>query len=216
MYKLFLNIALTLSLIGLSTHLSACSSDSEITSANASISELEKIDITTDDLSDEVKEGLIFMREEEKLARDVYTYFFEKYQARIFNNISRSESRHMFSLKNLLDRYGLTDPITDDVSGQFVNDDLQELYNTLTEQGNESLAAALEVGAIIEEVDILDLLSNLELVDDANLDIKRVYVNLGKGSESHLKAFVRNLSSQGVTYSPHYLSEEQYIAIIGR
>ncbi|MBU1099343.1 MAG: DUF2202 domain-containing protein [Bacteroidetes bacterium] len=215
MYKLFFNIVISLSILGLSAHLSACSSDSETASLTASVSELAKVDIASADLTDEVANGIIFMREEEKLARDVYSYFYEKYQARIFTNISRSETRHMSSVKTLLERYELEDPITEDVSGQFVNAELQELYNTLVEQGNESLAAALEVGAIIEEVDILDLLSNLGLVDAANPDIVSVYANLGKGSESHLKAFVRNLSAQGITYTPHYLTEEQYIAIIG-
>ena len=57
-------------------------------------------------LSDEEKAALLFLREEEKLARDVYTALSATWNARVFSNISASESRHMASVKTLLDRYG--------------------------------------------------------------------------------------------------------------
>ena len=39
--------------------------------------------------------SLAFMREEEKLARDVYTNLYAKWGVSIFNNISKSEQTHM-------------------------------------------------------------------------------------------------------------------------
>jgi len=67
------------------------------------------------------------MREEEKLARDVYNTFYAQWGARVFNNIATSESRHMASIKTLPDRCGLTDPVGVDIPGDFVNSDLRAL-----------------------------------------------------------------------------------------
>lgn len=39
-------------------------------------------------------EHITYIREEEKLARDVYLTLYELYQASIFENISESEQRH--------------------------------------------------------------------------------------------------------------------------
>lgn len=95
----------------------------------------------------------------------------------------------------------------------FKNETLQDLYNTLIDQGCVSLIEALEVGALIEEIDILDIQNELDEHVD-NQDVTFVYDNLLKGSRNHLRAFVRNLSRQGVEYTPQKLSEEQYLAII--
>lgn len=43
-------------------------------------------------------DDLKFLREEEKLARDVYLFSFNKYQVSIFDNISQSEQKHMNSV----------------------------------------------------------------------------------------------------------------------
>jgi hypothetical protein len=95
----------------------------------------------------------------------------------------------------------------------FDNADLQQLYDELTEQGKASLSAALKVGGAIEEIDILDLQSALKETNTA--DIQRVYENLLKGSENHLRAFTSTLSRQaGETYDPQYLSQDVYDAIM--
>ena len=166
-----------------------------------------------EDLSESETEGMVFMREEEKLARDVYITLYNKWGQRVFNNISYSEQRHMDAIKLLLDKYELTDPVSSDTVGVFTNEVLKGLYTTLTVQGDSSLISALKVGALIEEIDILDLQRELsENVD--NEDIKYVYERLLNGSYNHLRAFVRNLSRQGIIYESVKLSEEQYQAII--
>ncbi|MCK4558232.1 MAG: DUF2202 domain-containing protein [Calditrichia bacterium] len=110
-------------------------------------------------------------------------------------------------------RYELDDPVGTNSLGVFKNETLQDLYNTLIDQGCVSLIEALEVGALIEEIDILDIQNELDEHVD-NQDVTFVYDNLLKGSRNHLRAFVRNLSRQGVEYTPQKLSEEQYLAII--
>ena len=117
---------------------------------------------------------LLFMREEEQLARDVYLTLADQWGIRVFSNIARSEQRHMDSVGNLLDFYDLEDPLEGGVEvGVFENEDLQVLYNQLVDQGSVSQEAALLVGKQIEELDIEDLNQALEDTDETK--IQQVY-----------------------------------------
>ena len=192
-----------------------CSSPVESNTLNSSDADLEKIleSMELEDLSDGEIESLVFMREEEKLARDVYIALYEKWNATVFNNISKSEDKHTNAIKMLLDRYSIEDPAINDEHGVFQNETLQNLYNDLIAKGNESLLEALKVGAAIEEIDILDLQKQInEIVD--NEDITMVFNNLMRGSRNHLRAFTKNISAQGETYTPQYLAQEVYDEII--
>lgn len=158
--------------------------------------------------------GLQFMREEEKLAHDVYVTFYRQYGLAIFNNIANSEARHMAAVKTLLDRYGLADPAAGNGVGVFENAELQALYNQLIAQGRQSLGAALKAGGAIEEIDILDLKERLATTTQA--DIRQVYTSLLNGSYNHLRAFVNTLKLQtGEVYQPQYLDAATYQSIIG-
>ena len=157
--------------------------------------------------------GLTFMREEEKLARDVYLTLYDAWNHQVFSNIAGSEQTHMNAIGTLLTRYGIADPAAGNDVGEFTNPDLQALYNQLVAQGRQSLADALRVGATIEEIDIRDLVEQLAAVEHS--DIQRVYERLEQGSENHLRAFVSTLERQtGATYSPQYLDQATYDQII--
>ena len=156
--------------------------------------------------------GLAYMREEEKLARDVYAKLYSRWGARIFANISRSEQRHFDELKLLLDRYELADPAADSPAGVFQNTDLQALYTDLIAQGDASPSAALRVGARIEDMDIHDLDNALAATD--NDDLRIVYQNLKWGSENHMRAFVGRLQALGETYTAQYISEAALTEIL--
>lgn len=136
-------------------------------------------------------EDLMLMREEEKLARDVYSALFERWGLPVFSNIARSEQQHMDALAFLFETYGLTDPVMAE-RGQFSSSELQALHDDLLARGSLSLAEALKVGAAVEELDIKDLQKALERTEEA--DIVRVYQNLLRGSENHLRAFNRQLA----------------------
>jgi hypothetical protein len=164
------------------------------------------------DLSETEEQGLLYMREEEKLARDVYLVLYERWGVQTFANIARSEATHMAAVKTLLDRYSLGDPVEGKAAGEFSNEELQALYDQLVDQGSQSLVDALRVGAAIEEIDILDLEEYLAQTDKA--DIQRVYDSLVRGSRNHLRAFVSSLERQGVEYEPVYLSLEAYEEIL--
>jgi len=170
-------------------------------------------DIPASPLSESEKQGLIFMREEEKLARDVYVAMAEIWDIPIFNNISRSESAHMEAVLSLLEKYEIPDPIADDKPGVFTNRSLADLYQNLVKQGNNSLIDALRAGAFVEETDIADLREHLKASD--NEDIKLVYENLLQASYRHMRAFSKNLAFRDAVYEPERLSQEEIEEIVG-
>lgn len=136
--------------------------------------------------ADEVA-GLQWMREEEKLARDVYQTLGARFSLPIFKNIARSEQTHMDAVNVLLDRYGVPDPVGNNGVGVFTDPQLQALYDDLVARGTTSLVSALAVGAEIERLDIGDLETRLAQTDKA--DIRQMYANLERGSYNHLRAF---------------------------
>lgn len=164
------------------------------------------------ELSTAEQDGLIFMREEEKLARDVYQAMYEKWGVVIFSKITQSETKHTEAIKALIDKYQLADPVGSNTVGVFTNPTLQALYGELVAKGNISLIDAFTIGAMIEELDIADLKSRIASAD--NDDIKAVYNNLMRGSGNHLRAFVSQLIAYGATYTPKYIAQAEYDDII--
>lgn len=155
--------------------------------------------------------GILFMREEEKLARDVYLSLFDIWQDPVFNNIASSEQRHMDSMLRLLQSYGLDDPALDDI-GAFFDSDLQALYDELMNRGMQSNIEALMVGALIEEVDMRDI---QQAIDEAlQADVISTYESLLCGSRNHLRSFVDRIEALGVIYRAQVLSQDEVDAIV--
>lgn len=158
----------------------------------------------------EVEADLVFMREEEKLARDVYAAFADVDS--VFVNIGAAEQRHMDAVGQLLSRYALPDPTAGKAAGEFSDPALQALYDSLIEKGSASRVAALTVGAEIEEVDLVDLAAALEGTTMA--DVRQVFENLSRASRNHLRAFHDALGAEGVDYTPVHLDAADYDAIV--
>jgi hypothetical protein len=158
-------------------------------------------------------EALVFMREEEKLARDLYLSFYELWGLNTFQNIARSEQLHSEAVFELINQYGVSDPFTDQI-GVFTNPDLQELYDRLLAQGSQSLLEAIKVGAAVEEIDILDLESHLAQTE--NPAVQQVFNNLLRGSNNHLRTYSVVFQKQsGEVYIPQYLDQYAYQDIVG-
>ena len=98
------------------------------------------------------------------------------------------------------------------IQGVFSIPEFQELYFELTEKGSDSVEAALMTGALIEEMDIVDLKEVLTIVENEN--IIRVFEHLLIASRNHLRAFNRQLVNLGLVYTPVYLTQEEYDAIV--
>lgn len=161
-------------------------------------------------LTPEEQAGLIWMREEEKLARDVYSALYDTWKAPIFNNIATAEQTHTDAVKALLNRYAIDDPADGTATGIFINPDIQALYTNLVSQGDASLVAALTVGATIEDLDIADLQARATTTPDIAL----VYANLEKGSRNHLRSFTSQLQASGAAYTPTHITPAAYDAIV--
>lgn len=168
--------------------------------------------IIATELSDAEASTLLFMREEEKLARDVYITLFDQWEQPVFNNISGSEQRHMDSMKNMIDKYGLVDPVVDDTVGVFQNEGLAEVYERLIERGSASLEEALHVGGFIEELDISDLEDAID--ESTHADVTRAYENLERGSRNHLRAFVSQIENLGIVYEAQLMPQEEVDEIV--
>lgn len=151
------------------------------------------------ELSKEEKEGIRLMREEEKLAQDVYLFLFDQWGIPVFSNISNAETRHFDAVGYLLETFVIPDPALHEM-GKFQNEEISYLYDSLTQKGSESIVEALRVGAFIEEFDIADLQKLLVLNTDPI--IEGVYQNLLCGSNNHLRAFTGQLKSRGEIYTP--------------
>jgi hypothetical protein len=167
--------------------------------------------VETSDLTDSELASLLKMKEEEKLARDVYTVLYQKWGSKIFSNISTAENNHLNAVILLLTNYGVTD-VSTDKAGVFEDIAVQTLYNDLVAKATVSIEEAYKTGALIEEMDIKDLIESLSTTTNGNVIL--LFDNLLKGSRNHLRAFNRQLTTLGVVYTPIYISQTDYDLII--
>ncbi|HEX6171299.1 MAG TPA: DUF2202 domain-containing protein [Chitinophagaceae bacterium] len=165
-------------------------------------------------ITDKEKATVLRMREEEKMARDVYMVMNEKWNHQVFSHISESEIYHMSQMKVWVDKLSLDDPVTrnNDKRGVFTDPSFQKLYDELTASGLQSKEAAFRAGAKVEEVDILDL--KAALAETSNTDLQSTYKYLIHASENHLRAFVRNLEALGINYTPVVMTQKEFDEII--
>mgnify|MGYP003112882526 CR=1 FL=1 len=140
-------------------------------------------------LSAEESETLSMMREEERLARDLYVALGEAWPDRRFDNISAAETRHGDATATVLANHDLPDPSIGSTPGVYAYPELQELYDGWLERGLTSKSEALAVGAELEQLDIAGLEAAMEATEQPDLDA--VYDHLRAGSEKHLRAFER-------------------------
>jgi hypothetical protein len=190
-----------------------------VLSVNSCKKDSEKVDITatilafpTEELSADELTCLSIMREEEKLAFDVYVTLYNKWGVSVFKNISESEQTHTDAVKTLLEKYNLSDPAENHELGVFQDSTLQVLYNQLIAQGNTSQLEAFIVGATIEDLDIHDLI--LWQANTDNQDINYVFNNLKIGSRNHMRSFYTQIINSGGSYSAQFISQGELDAII--
>ncbi len=164
-----------------------------------------------EELTQQEKDDLLFIREEEKLARDVYLYAYDLYGERTFTNIANSEQTHMDKVLTLIDTYNLSDPASSE-RGVFLNQELQGLYNDLTAQVDISLVDAFKVGATIEDLDIRDIEEFEDRTDKT--DIIAAYDLLRCGSRNHMRSYDNQLSLLGINYIPQFISQDEFDEIV--
>ena len=199
--KFFKQIRTNLFIFGLPFLLAVFSCNND----DSSVVDLNNTNLTNDDNA-----ALLFMLEEEKLARDTYTYLEDLWELNQFSNIKKSEQSHMNAILVLLDQYDISYSLL--AYGEFNNPDIQKLYDQFIEYGSENKAKALEVGANIEDLDIVDLAKFIDAT--TNNAMIQVFESLQCGSRNHLRSFVNAIELSGNTYEPQYLTQEDYTLII--
>jgi hypothetical protein len=199
--KLFRQIRSNLFIFGLPLLLAVFSCNND----DSSVADQENTNLTNDDNA-----ALLFMLEEEKLARDTYTYLGDLWNINQFSNIKKSEQSHMNAVIGLLDQYDISYSLL--AYGEFNNPDIQKLYDQFIDYGSENKANALEVGANIEDLDIVDLAKFIDAT--TNSAMIQVFESLQCGSRNHLRSFVNAIELLGNTYEPQYLTQEDYTLII--
>jgi len=138
-------------------------------------------------LSDQQKNTLVAMAQEEKLAHDLYVAFAAKYPAPVFDRIAAAETQHLSVVRTLLARYAVSDPTAGTAAGTFSDLSVQAAYHRLLASGTASQAAALQAGQEVERTDIADLGKALAGVTAP--DVTQVYQRLLAASQQHLTAF---------------------------
>jgi hypothetical protein len=157
-------------------------------------------------LSSREKDGLLFIWEEEKAARDLYASLYEKNNLSIFLNLITSEQSHMDQARAVIEKYGL--PLPESEPGIFQNQTMQRMHDELLAEGLQSDQDALQVAAAFEEISIMDL--EKELAAAQAEDIRTVYQGLLAGSRKHLRSYVADLEDQGIQYDPRYLDRGEF------
>lgn len=182
------------------------------TTVSAAAARTEPVaDTTTSALSADEVAGLKFMREEEKLAHDVYVAMDALWNHRTFALVAESETSHTDAILALLTKWGVDDPAEGNPPGVFEDPELQALYLALVQAGSASLIDGLSAGALIEETDIRDIEERKLLTDEP--DILKVYDSLLCGSRNHLRSFDAALVKQGVDYVTQVITQAEWDAI---
>ena len=162
-------------------------------------------------LSAAEQQDLLALREEEKLARDVYATLAARWHLRPFENIVGAEQAHMDMVQAALEHQGLPDPVQDLPAGRFASAPVQALYERLCAQGLQSPQEAVAVGLHVEELDIADLRAAAARTASARL--RELYAELERGSRNHLRAFFRWQQQLGGAYEPRHLPAQDFQAI---
>lgn len=160
------------------------------------------------------RDALIYTMQEEKVANNFYTAMQSLYGMNVFENISKAETMHMKHVKTLLDDFGIDNPVSGkyEAAGSFMDAGLEKMYNDMISVGNISVTDALKESAKFEEMDIRDLKAFVESTQ--NTSIKSTLNMLINASGNHLRAFVKNLRTRGIEYTPQYLSQEEFNGMI--
>ena len=146
------------------------------------------VQASTDTATGLTNAQLTEMREEERVARDLYTKLASSSGELIFTRIAASEQRHLEAVERLMTSQGMDPGAAGTTVGRYAVPDLQAAYDRWLAQGRASDEAAYKVGVELERQDIADL-KGLDVADGTTG--ARVVAALLNGSEHHLAAFTK-------------------------
>jgi hypothetical protein len=133
---------------------------------------------------------LVYMREEVKLARDVYAVLSDAWRVDVFQGTAGSKQALMEDISDVLAQYGIDDPPA--AAGIFRHAELQELYAYLVDQGMRSVNDALDVTILVEQTVIADV--DALINDTEQTALRAVLTRLKESSLSRLLTLTRHLA----------------------
>lgn len=150
-------------------------------------------------LTPQLANSIQFMYNEERLAKDVYLDIYKRQPVKQLTKIAQqAEVKHIAAVNQLASKYGLNTGSYP--NGKYPEQELQSLYNKLYSKGIRSQKDALEVGCMVEVVDIDDLNKYIGQAQASNAqDVLSVFNYLRKGSYNHYWAFDKGLKNIGVS-----------------
>lgn len=169
------------------------------------------IDGPMSNLTQDTKDALAYMYSEEGLAHDVYLNIYTIQPAKQLENIAtKAEVKHIDAVNQLAQKYDLNMtqyPDTDVPysiagigNGTYPVERVQYLYDLLYDKGIQSMQDALEVGCMVEVVDVSDLDEDIQKAQASNAaDVVTVFEFLRDGSYNHYWAFDQGLKDMGIT-----------------
>lgn len=165
----------------------------------------------TDPLTADEIEFLFAMREDEKMAKDLYTAFGAQYPTAVqFSRIATAEATHVAAIETMLTYYEVSFPALTP-AGVFADAEKQAQYDAFLAQGT-TIQGAFEVMALLEEENIAAYKAVEATATNAN--IKLILANMVRASSNHLKAAVRQLTILGITYTPTHLDQATFDEVI--
>ena len=186
------------------------------------------------ELTQELKDSLAYMGNEERLAYDIYTnlynYHLTNNQLEIMqltNIAEKSEKKHFGIVQDLVRRYNLgegsvtnvsgeiadntitqEETISDNIRGRYDIPKIQDLYDAIYAIGINDQESALKVGCMVEVTDINDLDEYIGYAQESNAtDIKEAFDVLRNGSYNHYWAFDKGLKNLGIENGCYYAGD---------
>jgi hypothetical protein len=130
----------------------------------------------------------------------------------IFKEILAEEKVHLVRVQRLGKKYHVEESQRE--YGEYLDQNLQNLFNGFRKRANVSEKEALLVAAEFEERDIVDLQKYFNTTDNADLII--TYEFLLEEAKDHLRIIYKVLSEKGINYTPVYMHEDYFNEIVRR
>jgi len=173
-------------------------------------------------LTQDLKDAISYMGNEERLAYDVYTNIYNYHAEnngldimQLKNIADRSETKHIQIVQSIVRKYDLSEENLTNVTIAVANSNtafedlpsgvydipaIQNLYDVLYAKGIQSQQDALEVGCMVEVTDITDLDEKIIIAQESNAtDVFDAFTVLRDASYNHYWAFDNGLQNIGIT-----------------
>ena len=202
-------------------HLRATTQSMVGTTDTTATQTVSTISSDTSVLTQEAKDAIAYMGNEERLAYDVYMNLYNYHLGQgteinqLVNIAQNAETTHISLVQSLVRKYNLgaddltnvSTPVADSSitldqmpSGKYDVPAIQSLYDTLYTKGVQSPKDALEVGCMVEVTDINDLNEDIAIAQASNAqDVVDTFTTLRAGSYSHYWSFDQGLKNMGIS-----------------